>query len=146
LSPPSSKRDLEDLVFVVDGRATLVCEVRAETAELRAYVRAEINTLLTTAGFLDALPGFLLPDAVSQSRISIVLQRLEDLASLKLGANEQEPDSIWTPFAWIFARRVAAPGLVGDVCTFRLAEFPAPYETPEPVAIAFSGGMRRLQK
>jgi len=51
-------RDLEDLVSVVDGRATLVSEVRAETAELRAYVRAEINTLLTTDGFLDALPDF----------------------------------------------------------------------------------------
>jgi len=146
LSSPSSKRDLEDLVFVVDGRATLVSEVRAETAELRAYVRAEINTLLTTAGFLDALPGFLLPDAVSQSRISIVLQRLEDLASLKLGANEQEPDSIWTPFAWSFraprrGRRARRRCLHVPACGI-----PAPYETPEPVAIAFSGGMRRLQK
>jgi hypothetical protein len=38
--------------------------------------------LLTAPGFLDALPGYLLPDAASQSRIDIVLRRLEELASM----------------------------------------------------------------
>jgi hypothetical protein len=75
-------RDLEDLVSVVDGRSALVAEVQVETADLRGYIRAEINRLLATAKFLDALPGYMFPDAVSQSRISIVLQRLEELASL----------------------------------------------------------------
>ena len=50
-------RDLEDLVSVVDGRATLVAEIHAEAAELRGYVRVEINKLLGRAEFLDALPG-----------------------------------------------------------------------------------------
>jgi hypothetical protein len=72
-------RDLEDLISVVDGRATLVTEVRAGAAGFRAYVRAEIKGLLAT---LDALPGYLLPDAASQSRISIVLGRLEELGSV----------------------------------------------------------------
>jgi hypothetical protein len=45
-------------------------------------VRAEINGLLGTPVFLDALPGYLLPDAASQSRINIVLRRLEELASV----------------------------------------------------------------
>jgi len=75
-------RDLEDLLSVVDGRAALVTEVQAGAAELRAYVRAEIKGLLATPEFLDALPGYLLPDATSQSRIKIVLQRLQELASL----------------------------------------------------------------
>jgi hypothetical protein len=75
-------RDLEDLISVVDGRAALATEVQAGAAELRAYVRAEIKGLLATPGFLDALPGYLLPDAASQSRIVIVLQRLQELASL----------------------------------------------------------------
>jgi hypothetical protein len=56
--------------------------VQAGAAELRAYVRAEIKGLLATPGFLDALPGYLLSDATSQSRIVIVLQRLQELASL----------------------------------------------------------------
>jgi hypothetical protein len=75
-------RDLEDLISVVDGRASLVTEVQAGAAELRAYLGAEIKGLLATPGFLDALPGYLLPDAASQSRISIVLRRLEELASV----------------------------------------------------------------
>ena len=75
-------RDLEDLVFVVDGRAELVAEVQAETAELRTYIRSEIGSLLAMTTFLDGLPGYLLPDAMSQARITIVLQRLRGLASL----------------------------------------------------------------
>ena len=74
--------DLEDLISVVDGRPALVTEVRAGAVDLRAYLRAEINGLLGTPGFLDALPGYLLPDAASQSRIGIVLGRLEELASV----------------------------------------------------------------
>jgi hypothetical protein len=61
--------------------AALVAEVRAGAAELGASVRAEIKNLLATPGFLDALPGYLLPDTASQSRIMIVLQRLQELAS-----------------------------------------------------------------
>jgi hypothetical protein len=47
--PSAESRDLEDLIAVVEGRATLVTEVQAETVELRAYVRAEINRLLAKA-------------------------------------------------------------------------------------------------
>jgi hypothetical protein len=73
--------DLEDLICVVDGRPALVAEVQSGAAGLREYLRAEINGLLATPGFLDALPGYLLPDAASQSRIRIVLGRLKELAS-----------------------------------------------------------------
>lgn len=75
-------RDLEDLISVINGRAELTAEIRAESAELRAYVHTEIKRMLATPRFLDALPGYLLPDAASQSRIGMVLGRLEDLASL----------------------------------------------------------------
>jgi len=75
-------RDLEDLISVVDGRAALITEVQAGAAEFRAYVRAGIKALLARPRFLDALPGYLLPDAASQSRIGIVLARLERLASV----------------------------------------------------------------
>lgn len=74
--------DLEDFVSVVDGREALVNEVRAELAELRVQIGAEVRRLLDSARFLDALPGYLLPDVASQSRISIVLKRLEELASM----------------------------------------------------------------
>jgi len=75
-------RDLEDVIFLVDGRDTLATEVRAESRELQNYISAETGALLATKEFINALPGFLLPDAASQSRISIVVQRLKDLAAV----------------------------------------------------------------
>jgi predicted nucleotidyltransferase len=73
--------DLEDLVSVVDGREALLTEVQRESDELRAYIEAETSRLLAARRFLDALPGYLLPDPASQSRIGIVLRRLESLAT-----------------------------------------------------------------
>lgn len=77
-----ASHDLEDLVAVVDGRETLVAEVRAERDELRRYLGSELKMLLASSGFVDALPGYLLPDAASQSRITIVRHRLDLLASI----------------------------------------------------------------
>jgi hypothetical protein len=74
--------DLEDVVSVVDGRETLSAEVRAAGAELSEYVHREIAKLLANPGFIDSLPGFLLPDSASQSRIGIVLERLYVLAEI----------------------------------------------------------------
>lgn len=74
-----ASHDLEDLIFVVDGRPTIIEEVKAEGASLREYLRKEITALLKTPDFTDALPGYLLPDAASQSRITTVLQRLNGL-------------------------------------------------------------------
>lgn len=75
-------RDLEDLILVVDGRPTIAAELRAEPAGLRDFVRAGIRSLLAAPAFADALPGYLLSDPASQARIGIVMQRLEEIASL----------------------------------------------------------------
>lgn len=74
--------DLEDLVFVVDGRPEVVEEAGKEEKALRDYLRIQLSTLLSKTGFLDALPGYLLPDAASQARIPLILGRLRKLASL----------------------------------------------------------------
>ena len=76
-----ASHDLEDLIFVIDGRSAIVEEVQTETTLLREYLHTEISGLLAAPGFTDALPGFLLPDAASQARIGTVLQRLKALAS-----------------------------------------------------------------
>jgi len=47
----SGSHDLEDLVAVVDGRGTLVTEIRAELVELHAYIQAEIKRLLLRQAF-----------------------------------------------------------------------------------------------
>lgn len=77
----AASHDLEDIIFVTDGRATLVDEVRAESRELRQYLQTQFRRLLRTRAFIDALPGYLLPDAASQSRLDIVMRRLRALAA-----------------------------------------------------------------
>jgi hypothetical protein len=63
-----ASHDLEDLIFVIDGRSAIVEEVQTEAPLLREYLRTEIAGLPATPGFIDALPGYLLPDAASQAR------------------------------------------------------------------------------
>ncbi len=75
-------RDLEDLIFVIDARPMIVEEVRAEAQPLADDLRAEFAALLATESFIDALPGYLFPDAASQARLGTVLRRLRDLAAL----------------------------------------------------------------
>jgi hypothetical protein len=76
-----ASHDLEDLIFVIDGRSTIVEEIQTEAPLLREYLRTEIGGLLATLGFIDALPGYLLPDAASQARIGTVRRRLKTVGS-----------------------------------------------------------------
>jgi hypothetical protein len=76
-----ASHDLEDLTFVIDGRSTIAEEAQTETLLLREYLRTEVTELLVTPGFIDALPGYLLPDTASQARIGTVLRRLKAIAS-----------------------------------------------------------------
>ena len=73
--------DLEDLVAVVDGRESLGVEVSQEPRDLRAFIGEEVRKLLHAPDFIDALPGHLLPDEVSQGRLPLVTRRLAELAS-----------------------------------------------------------------
>jgi hypothetical protein len=77
-----SSHDLEELMAVVDGRAELVQEIHAGPEDVRAYIAAEIGKLLAIRKFLDALPGYLLPDEASQARVAILLDRLKKIAAL----------------------------------------------------------------
>ncbi len=49
------------------GRPALVAEVGQEPAELIEFLREEIGQLTANPRFQDALSGYLLPDAISQS-------------------------------------------------------------------------------
>jgi predicted nucleotidyltransferase len=73
--------DLEDLIFVIDGRSTIVEEVQAEKFSLREYLNTRVSELLATERFIDAVPGCLLPEPASQARIGTVLRRLDAIAS-----------------------------------------------------------------
>jgi hypothetical protein len=75
-----TSHDLEDIVTVVDGRPEIVDDVAAADEQVRAYIAAELRSLLENADFTEALAGFLLPDAASQARRTILEQRLRLLA------------------------------------------------------------------
>lgn len=72
-------RDIEDIVTVLDGRPQIVGEVQEAVTSLQECLANEFSVLLAERDFLDALPGHLLPDAVSQQRIRIVLSRMQQI-------------------------------------------------------------------
>jgi len=75
----SGEHDLEDIIAVVDGRPEIVGDVAAASDHVRAYIGAEIRALLHNRDFTEALGGFLLPDAASQGRRSLLESRLRSL-------------------------------------------------------------------
>lgn len=72
--------DLEDAIAVIDGRAEIVGEVAESATDVRDYIAHEVQQLLQTRAFLDALPGFLLPDAAAQTRLPSLLEGIRVLA------------------------------------------------------------------
>ena len=74
--------DLEDIIALVDGRATLLDELRLQASDLQSYVGAEAAALLGRPEFLDALPGLMMPDAASQARAVSVVRRLNAIGTL----------------------------------------------------------------
>jgi predicted nucleotidyltransferase len=77
-----SSRDLEDLITVVDSRPELVEELQSAPDAVRSYIVAAVSHLLGSSEFIDALPGYLLPDAASQSRVTVILERLREIANI----------------------------------------------------------------
>jgi hypothetical protein len=74
-----ASHDLEDIIAVVDGRPEIVRDVAAASRGVREYIAREIQALLDSHDFIEALSGFLLPDAASQARRSLVEERLRRL-------------------------------------------------------------------
>jgi hypothetical protein len=72
-----SSHDLEDVLAVVDGRPSIVDELRTATPDLRQFVRETIGALLSQARFENYLPGLL----GDNSRANVVMERLKGLAS-----------------------------------------------------------------
>jgi hypothetical protein len=75
-----ASHDLEDIITVVDGRPEIVREIAAAPADVRAYVASTFRELLANPDFIDALTGFLMPDAASQARRPILEERLRSLS------------------------------------------------------------------
>lgn len=75
-----SSHDMEDIVTLLDGRPEITEEVRVAPEELKIFLSHAFSDLYRNRDFLDALPGYLMPDSASQKRIPIVLKRVRVLA------------------------------------------------------------------
>ncbi len=78
-----ASHDLEDIVTVVDGRATLLEEAAKSPPELRGYLATEFTQLLESRDFMDALPGQLPTDLGSQARVPGLIKKLKQLSELE---------------------------------------------------------------
>lgn len=72
--------DFEDVIALLDGRDELVAEIQAAPTELRTFVGEQLAAIRHHARLLDALYGWLPPDAESQSRSTdVLLPRIDAL-------------------------------------------------------------------
>jgi hypothetical protein len=78
-----SSSDLEDIIAVIDGRATIVDEIRTQEGDVQSYLEKEMASLLDTAGFRDALPGYVEQDPASQARVGVIEDRIQQLAQVR---------------------------------------------------------------
>jgi hypothetical protein len=78
-----ASRDLEDVVAVVDGRPSLADEVNGSSGEVRTYIAQAVKRLLGERRFIDALPGYLLPDPANQARFEHLIARLNELGGAR---------------------------------------------------------------
>lgn len=77
-----ASHDLEDVIAVIDGRPSLWGEVQQAPQELKGYVAHHIQELIGRQDFIDALPGYLLPDPANQARLGNLLKVLRNIAAL----------------------------------------------------------------
>lgn len=73
---------MEDIITVIDGRVEIVDEISTAPEDVREYISGKIAGLLNNRQFLDALPGYLLPDDASQGRLRILMERLTEIAEM----------------------------------------------------------------
>lgn len=71
--------DITDVVTLVEGRREIVAEVRRLGSGAKAFVRQVLWSLLDDDDFRFAIQGHLPPDAPSQERSEVVMQRLRAL-------------------------------------------------------------------
>ena len=102
-----ASRDLEDLISVVNGRPSLLKEVKAAPPDLRGYIADEIGALLDNREFIEALPGHVPGDDASQARIPTLLRTLGEFRSMK----ESEIDSTRRRRSRVSTRNVEAESM-----------------------------------
>lgn len=79
-----ASHDLEDIILLLDGRPEIVAEIRNSSDDLIKFLSSTFQHLLTTEGFLEAIPGHLLPDRASQARLPKIINCLQEIAEIQI--------------------------------------------------------------
>ena len=78
-----SSHDIEDIIAVIDGRATLISELASAPLTLRTYIANEFKKFLNDSDFMNALPGHIIGPSLGTLRLPVVLERINTIASLQ---------------------------------------------------------------
>jgi predicted nucleotidyltransferase len=74
--------DMEDIINVIDGRPEITQEVAQQRGAVAAYLKLEIDELISDDLFLQSLPAHFLPNSFEQQRVPLLLGRLREIAGL----------------------------------------------------------------
>jgi len=66
--------DLEDLIAVIDGRESIIDEIRNAPVQVREFLAKRVKQLLSEDAFEEALPGHLSPDAAGLARFGLLVE------------------------------------------------------------------------
>lgn len=67
--------DLTDIFLILDARAELEEELGRASFELKRFVSRQLKALLDTDGLDEIIAAHLPPDAASQARSNLILER-----------------------------------------------------------------------
>lgn len=73
-------QDIADIVALVDGRPELINEVHEEGRDVREFVADGLRRLLDDPRFVESIPSHLMPDAASQARVALIVERMHGVA------------------------------------------------------------------
>ena len=74
--------DMEDMICVIDGRKELLEEISKSSNELKMFLSESFKKFLSNKSFIDSISANLLPDAASQARKPIVVERINRIANV----------------------------------------------------------------
>ena len=77
-----TSHDLEDIIAVLDGRENIVHEIKNSNMKLVNTIATEFRNLLSERRFKDSLLGHLPSDEISQQRVPIIIDLIQEIASL----------------------------------------------------------------
>lgn len=74
--------DIEDILNVIDGRPEITQEISRQPGSVAAYLKSQLDELISDDLFLQAIPAHFLPNSIEQRRVPLLLGRLREIAGL----------------------------------------------------------------